>query len=527
MAFTTAASQTSSFSYLPAPISNSLSPSGLVKERERLKRWIAAADNAQNGSDAARSAVVGIIGKAGAGKTTLAIDLARECAQIAGISPIFVHARDRRLDAIARECLFRVAPEAPFYEGEDALRQFREMFSGIRSVIVIDHLTDHHHVARLAAPGSIIIVTAREPLRVPTVELREWPIDEAVAFVAQRGGVNPNDLALRQMCERVNQLPLALNLIGAFFASVPNTLPFECLRWLNDEQRRLLHMAVRDTDRLALETALAFSYHRLNVALQRVLRVLSVVPGPFDMELAGEVCDDAQHALPELVRRGLLEYDAAHQEWRWLAPVRAFARARMSNSEAVAAELRHAAAAAARAREVERRMCARQSEAALRLQLSLQHHIDAAFTRMQPDAHALPFKAARVLADLCGALRESAPLRLSPRERIAWLRAQASAHRHLQDFRGEANALGYLAALHITQNDLDAALKCYERLLEVRNELAGEPDGLDAIARVAGGPAGVKFEHLQLPGMLAQALSALGAGRRVPAQTTLPRTVPA
>jgi hypothetical protein len=132
-----------------------------------------------------------------------------------------------------------------------------------------------------------------------------------------------------------------------------------------------------------------------------------------------------------------------------------------------------------------------------------------------PDHHLLQSRAARLMADLTDALRDVLPLRLSAPERVTWLRAQAGAHRALRDYRGEVNALGYLAALHITNDDLDAALKCYERLLNVKQELTAENRSFEMLARVAENPGGITFEHVNMPARIAQALAALGAGKRV------------
>lgn len=511
MAFNTASSQTSTHTYLPAPISNCLIP---MKERERLQRWINAAPSGP---------VVGVIGRPGIGKSTLAADLAREQAAAGQKPVVFAHCRDRRLEAIAQECIHAIAPESPLYAGADVLRAFREIFFATPAIVVLDDLTDHHRVAQLATPNTIIVVTSREPLRVPSVELREWSQQDAIAYVAEHGQVNDNDVALSKICALVNHLPLALEMIAAFFAATPATLPSECLRWLSDEHRRLMRTVIREDDQVAYDTTFAFVYHRLAVTLQRVLRQLSVVPGPFDAAMAVAVSEDAEYALPELVKRRLIAFDSETGLYTWRAPVRAFVRARLSNSEVVSAELRHAACVVSRAREIGHRFqmpapsptAAREAGEALRAFDTLRHHIELVFLRVQPDHHALQSRAARLMADLTDALRDVLPLRLSAPERVTWLRAQAGAHRALRDYRGEVNALGYLAALHIANDDLDAALKCYERLLNVKQELTAENRSFEMLARVAENPGGITFEHLNMPARIAQALAALGAGKRV------------
>ncbi len=126
---------------------------------------------------------------------------------------------------------------------------------------------------------------------------------------------------------------------------------------------------------------------------------------------------------------------------------------------------------------------------------------------LQPDSHPLKFKAAKLLIALSTALTDVLPLRMSQRERGAWLAASVGAHRLLQDHRGEARALGQLAALHIENDDIDAALKCYERLQRLRAAHGAH------LARDASHTA--PAEPLRAAALIAQAITSIGARRTV------------
>jgi hypothetical protein len=435
-----------------------------VKERERLLRWAHAASN---------GAVIGVLGQPGSGKTSFVQALAESIASERAVPLLLIQCRDRRLSAVLRESVCRAAPDLPLAaELEDAmLAQFRSVFATRPAVLVFDDLNDVELLGRLALPGVLVLVTSRaHALAVPFVELRELPADEAIALLARESGALLGDLALAKISTLMQRSPLALGLIAAVLAASPNTLPSDLLRLLNEEYRRLQRLTMRDDLKLVLDTALSFAYHRLSVSAQRVLRQLSVIPDAFAIELASLICDDAAVVLPELVRRKLLQFNSGTGRYAWLPTVRAFVRERLASSESVAAELRHAQGVVALARAISGDVAVHNIGGALRAFDALRLQIDAAFWRLQPDSHALKLKAARVLIALYGCVEGLLPLRFTPREQAAWLSALVSAHRALENTRGEMQALGQLAAFQLANDDVAAALLCYERVQRLSKE---------------------------------------------------------
>ncbi len=497
MAVNTPSSPHTSPHLLPAPVSTYIDR---LAQRERLLRWIGAADRS--------GAIVGITGEPGIGKSALAREIAFELSRTSGAPVYFVRCGERALPAILRDCVAALRPLAPVADDDMALMQFKEALADARAIMVLDGLVDAGDVASLSTPGATVIVTSRLPMRIPAVALQTLGPDESLALLAGCAGVTEDDISLRGICALLAHHPLALSIMGACLrpgqAMPPRQtmMPGECLRWLSDEQNRLARSGLTG-GALGLESALSFSYHRVSVPTQRVFRLLSVLPGPFDAGLAAAVSEDAPRAMAELVTRGLLRRENAGGGHAWLAAVRAFARARLANSERVAAEAKHALWVANRAGGVYEGLDA------------LRPHIDAVFSRLQHERGAQSLKAARLLIQLHDALFEWLPTRLTVTEQIGWLRAVAGAQRAIDDERGEVGTLGFLASLHIAQGALDDALRCYERMRAVRNP--AQPRSLQTVAAVAGGGA-ARFEHAHVPAVVAQAPRTIrgGARRAVP-----------
>ena len=500
MAVNTPSSPHTSPHLLPAPVSTYID---CAAQRERLLRWIGAADRT--------GAIVGITGESGIGKSALAREIGFELSLMSGAPVYFVRCGDRALPAILRDCVAALRPLAPVADDDMAPMQFREALADARAILVLDGLVDVGDVASLSTPGATVIVTSRLPMRIPAVALHALGPDESLALLAGCAGATDDPVSLRGICALLAHHPLALSIIGACLhpgqtmPSGQSMLPAECLRWLSDEQHRLARGGLTGAT-LGLESALSFSYHRLSVPTQCVFRLLSVLPGPIDAALAAAVSDDAPRAMRDLVARGLLQRENAGGRHAWLAPVRAFARARLANSERVAAEAKHALWVANRAGGAYDGLDA------------LRPHIDVVFSRLQRERGAQSLKAARILIQLHDALRDWLPTRLTITEQVGWLRAVAGAQRAIEDEHGEADTLGFLASMHIAQGALDDALRCCERMLVVRNP--AQPSSLQSIAPVAGGAA--RFERARVPAVVAQALKTFQGGARRAVPTAIP-----
>ncbi len=463
MAFIAATTQTTS-THLPSPISH-YHPLH-QRERERLLRWLLAVPGG-----APTGVCAGVSGGPGAGKTVLAYDVARALQAERALPLIVVHAQERHAGYALREATLQLNPTAPAQPPDHAYAQFREALAASPAIVVLDGVADPPRLDVPPPPGSVLLLTSREAMPIPSVDLR--PLDDATAqaLLLAQSGANPNDAALADIRKLTANNLLALRLTAIQLRRAPHMLPRDVARGLFEEQQRLLRMAVRDPVRLSVDTAIAFIYHRLSVARQRVLRQLSIVTPEFDSALACAVCDTDPGTIAALAGLGLIDQDADAGRYRWQDHVRGFMRTRLSNSEGQQAELRYAEYVAAGARHLAAQSARNGAAAALRAFDRLRPHAEAVFARLQPDNHAFRARAARCQIDLSQGLAELLPYRLTEAEHGNWLRAEANAHRLLQDARGEARALGRLALSHIVRDDVDGALNCYERLLALRGAL--------------------------------------------------------
>jgi predicted ATPase/tetratricopeptide (TPR) repeat protein len=328
-----------------------------------------------------RTRLLTLAGTGGAGKTRLALELARsrEDAHAGGAILVELDSVSEGADvpdAVAEALDLRALPGGAVVDAIAAELAPREM------LLVLDNC---EHVigagAALAdallrsAPRLTILATSREPLRVPgevvfRVPSLAIPDPEAAntpeallgyeavrLFVDRAGSVAPgfeledtNAAAVARICHRLDGLPLALELAAARI----DALAAEALAERLDDSFRLLRAGSRTapTRQQTLEAALDWSYELLADAERVLLRRLAVFAGGFTLEAAEGVCaedglDEAQIAdlLALLVEKSLVaaEERRGTRRYRLLETIRAYAGLRLSETgerDAVAA--RHA-----------------------------------------------------------------------------------------------------------------------------------------------------------------------------------------
>ena len=328
-----------------------------------------------------RTRLLTLAGTGGAGKTRLALELARsrEDAHAGGAILVELGSVSEGAqvpDAVAEALDLRALPGGAVVDAIAAELAPREL------LLVLDNC---EHVigagAALAdallrsAPSLTILATSREPLRVPgevvfrvpslaipdpdgagtPEELLEY---EAVRlFVERAGSVAPGFVldetsaaAVARICHRLDGLPLALELAAARV----DALAADALAERLDDSFRLLRAGSRTapTRQQTLEAALDWSYELLADAERVLLRRLAVFAGGFTLEAAEVVCaadgleeEQVADLLARLVEKSLVAVDerGATRRYRLLETIGAYAGARLSEAgerDAVAA--RHA-----------------------------------------------------------------------------------------------------------------------------------------------------------------------------------------
>jgi predicted ATPase/class 3 adenylate cyclase len=256
--------------------------------------------------------VLTILGPGGTGKTRFALELARLLAEEAEGGTVFcplAPLRDPELVlAAVADRLGAVSPELPAVVARVGDRRTHAVVDNV------EHLLPD--AARLlaelvvAAPALRLVVTSREALRVQgEQELDLPPLAEPEAvdlFLTRARAVRPDvqpTTAVSELCERLDRLPLALELAAARTKLLS---PDALLERLGD--RLDLLKGTRDVDErhATLRATIAWSYDLLPDDEQRLFRRLAVFRGGCTLESAELVCDADLDTLASLLDKSLV-----------------------------------------------------------------------------------------------------------------------------------------------------------------------------------------------------------------------------
>lgn len=273
--------------------------------------------------------LVTITGPGGAGKSRLALEVAsRETmhrpVQLVGLASI----SDAELvpAAIARMLGVKESPSEPLLDAVAAALR------GTRALLYLDnleHLPDaSRHVRALldAVPDLAVLATSRAPLRLSgerVLALDPLPPDEAVELFVELTGARGLRMAdsllptIRAICERVDCLPLAIELVAARLAVLSAT---QLLDALGSGVALDLEGAVDLPERQrTLRSTLDWSYELLSPGQRALHGALAVFAGGCTLEDARIVAGDPDRFLPDLealVLGSLVRGDAGGGETR-------------------------------------------------------------------------------------------------------------------------------------------------------------------------------------------------------------------
>jgi predicted ATPase len=192
-------------------------------------------------------------------------------------------------------------------------------------------------VARLlaACPHVDVLITSRERLRVKGEHVYHVPVlarSEARAFFVDRARAVQSDFEpdelVDELCERLDDLPLALELAAARVTILSTRLLLERLGGRLDLLRGGRDAEIRQQ---TLRATIEWSYELLDPEEQRLLAALSVFSGGWSIDAAERVCDADLEVLQLLVDKSLIR--------RWgpdrfgmLETIRDFASERLEES---------------------------------------------------------------------------------------------------------------------------------------------------------------------------------------------------
>lgn len=248
--------------------------------------------------------LVTLTGPGGVGKTRLALQTALDSASgypdgVAFVSLAPITDPGLVLPTIAQTLGVRPIGARPLFE------QLATFLSGER-LLALDNFEQITTAAPLlsellaACPGLKILVTSRAALRLSSEH--EFPVPplpaaEAVALFTQRAraikpdfnGAGPNGHTIADICQRLDGLPLAIELAAARIKLLP---PKAMLSRL-ENRLQLLTDGPRDLParHQSLREALDWSYNLLELSEQRLFRRLGVFVGGCSLEAAEAVCN--------------------------------------------------------------------------------------------------------------------------------------------------------------------------------------------------------------------------------------------
>ena len=328
-------------------------------------------------------ALVSLIGPAGVGKTHLARHIGASLSDRFSAGSWFVPLADVRQPAAVADAILDAvgATRSTGVSAADALVSNLCYREGLLVLDNCEHVlaTVAELVRSLRNAGSTlaILTTTRQRLGVAGERLIPVPVldpDDAVELFVDRVArhdvkLDPASPLVRQVCDRLDRLPLALELVSAHTWALGLKKVAELL---DDRMRLFEDSAADDNHHRTLEQAIKSSYEMLEPSVQAALCQFGVFAGPFDLNAAmalvapteGVNSIDRVNHLIALAEASLLVVEDQDDApvYRLLESVRLFASERMSDRSAV--ELTHLQHFCERAEATRKQLLSGESEIA-------------------------------------------------------------------------------------------------------------------------------------------------------------------
>jgi predicted ATPase len=274
-----------------------------------------------------------LTGPGGTGKTRLALQAAAETADWFSEGITWVPLAPLR-DPVLTTATVAGALEVP------ERQTLREWLGGKRVLLVLDnaeHLLPDvagEVSGLLAAPGPTVLVTSRERLRIAGEHAYGVPAlsdeDARALFVTRARQVDESFAempAVRELCRRLDNLPLALELAAA------RTSLFSPEQLLDRLSKRLdLFKGGRDADprQATLRATIDWSYELLDENERKLFAALAVFVGGGTFEAAEEVAGADPDTLQSLIDKSLVRRRPAGDRYWMLETIREFAAERLA-----------------------------------------------------------------------------------------------------------------------------------------------------------------------------------------------------
>lgn len=336
-------------------------------ECQRLRDALRAATAPTAVSGPTTSTVLTITGKAGVGKTALAVHVAHETAKRFTGGSLYIDLQGQEGAALLPEHVLAEFLRALGVEGamlpgslDERVRLYRTRMAGRKVLLLLDNAAGEAQVRPLLPTGGgcAALITSRHPLTglegVQRLDLEAFDPKQAMRLLVRLVGqerVNAELEAAQTVCRHCGFLPLAVRIAGARLATKPHWSLHDYALRLGDERRALDELVAGD---LAVRTSFMSSYQELQGAARTAFKLLGLVQAPdfaawvllpllnLDVDAPGTPAV-AEDVIERLVDTRLLEVsarDAAGQlRYRFHDLLRVFARDRLRQEESPAEQL--------------------------------------------------------------------------------------------------------------------------------------------------------------------------------------------
>jgi DNA-binding SARP family transcriptional activator/tetratricopeptide (TPR) repeat protein len=301
-----------------------------------------------------------IAGKAGVGKTALAVRVAHRLRPRFPDGQLYVNLHGAEAQALDPADVLANFLRALGLEGvliadglEERVRQYRAQLADRRVLVVLDNAASEAQVRPLlpASRGCAALVTSRaglgglEAAHLLTLEVLDP--DQAVELLAKLAGparVALEPEAAQTIVRLCGLLPLAVRIAGARLAARPHWRLALLAERLADERRRLDELTAGD---LEVRASVALSYQGCSQDEQRLFRLLGLLAAStFPAWVAAALLDtgpvEAERMMERLVDAQLVEAagedQAGQLRYRLHDLLRVFARERLEVEEPVPAQ---------------------------------------------------------------------------------------------------------------------------------------------------------------------------------------------
>jgi tetratricopeptide (TPR) repeat protein/transcriptional regulator with XRE-family HTH domain len=287
--------------------------------------------NPRDGMDVAAVPVCAIAGKAGVGKTALAVHSAHQLADDFPDGQLYAGLRGTGAGGVAPLDPLEVLGgflRALGVDGsvippqlEERAALYRSLLARRRMLVVLDDADGENQVRPLlpGSPGSAVLITSRARLAVlegaQLLQLDVLSPEQAVELLAQITGrerVATQLDAATAIAHACGRLPLAVRIAGARLAAHPHWPLGRMASLLADERGRLDALAFGD---LEVRASLSLSYQGLDAMHRRLFRRLALldaadVPGWVAGALLDRPAIEAETLMEDLVEAQLLDVAA-------------------------------------------------------------------------------------------------------------------------------------------------------------------------------------------------------------------------